>query len=115
MLNNQSKITNSLKITACSGGIYKSHSCSWFERFHLTSQRAKNLLSQGGYEVVLHWLAAHGIKHLSTLVLLITSINLLIQIAITDITDNLINQITVSFLAAIVVVLVVKYLEWRDE
>lgn len=66
-------------------------------------------------KLFLHWLCAHGLKHLSTLVLLITSINLLIQIAITDITDNLINQIVVSLLSAIAVVLVVKWMEWRDE
>ena len=37
---------NTTKITACSGGIYKTYKESWFERFHLNSNRADNLLSK---------------------------------------------------------------------
>jgi hypothetical protein len=45
MLNNTNTYNNTnLKIQACSGGIYKSHNKSWFERFHLTSKLAERLL-----------------------------------------------------------------------
>lgn len=44
------------KITACSGGIYKTYKESWFERVNLESERAKDLLGvncgdyhSGGY------------------------------------------------------------------
>lgn len=40
---------NSIKINAVSGGILKNHPKSWFERFHLKSDRASELLTEGGY------------------------------------------------------------------
>lgn len=40
------KNTTNFNINACSGGIYKTYLESWFERFHLKSARAENLLSQ---------------------------------------------------------------------
>ena len=43
MLNNYT-INSSLKITACSGGIYKSCKESWFVRFHLHSDYADKIL-----------------------------------------------------------------------
>ena len=43
MLNNYA-INNSLKINACSGGIYKSCKESWFTRFHLNSNYADKIL-----------------------------------------------------------------------
>ena len=39
-------ITNTLKINACSGGIYKTYKESWFERFHLQSESAKELFNK---------------------------------------------------------------------
>ena len=36
-------VTNTLKINACSGGIYKTYKESWFKRFGLTSTMAGNL------------------------------------------------------------------------
>jgi hypothetical protein len=38
----------SIKINAVTGAILKNHHKSWFERFHLCSQRANRLLSEGG-------------------------------------------------------------------
>lgn len=35
--------TNTLKINACSGGIYKTYNESWFKRFHLNSNLASEL------------------------------------------------------------------------
>jgi hypothetical protein len=46
MFNNysfSSKIQNTLKINACSGGIYKTYKESWFTRFHLKSDIAEKL------------------------------------------------------------------------
>ena len=40
--------TNNVKINAVTGAILKNHPKSWFERFHLQSERAKRLLSEGG-------------------------------------------------------------------
>lgn len=34
---------NTLKINACSGGIYKTYKESWFQRFHLKSELAEKL------------------------------------------------------------------------
>ena len=34
---------NTLKINACSGGIYKTYKESWFTRFHLKSDLAEKL------------------------------------------------------------------------
>lgn len=39
----------SIKINACSGGIYKTYKESWFEQFNLKSKKADKLLN--GYEV----------------------------------------------------------------
>ena len=36
--------TTNLKINACSGGIYKTYLESWFEKFHLNSSKANELL-----------------------------------------------------------------------
>lgn len=38
-------VTNTLKINACSGGIYKTYKESWFKRFHLTSRLADELFN----------------------------------------------------------------------
>lgn len=38
------------KINAVTGAILKNHPKSWFERFHLESQRAKTLMAEGGYK-----------------------------------------------------------------
>ena len=37
-------------INAVTGAILKNHPKSWFERFHLTSGRAAQLLKEGGYK-----------------------------------------------------------------
>ena len=42
--------TNNIKINAVTGAILKNHPKSWFERFHLTSERAKVLLREGGHK-----------------------------------------------------------------
>ena len=39
---------NNIKINAVTGAILKNHPKSWFERFHLKSQLAKELLKEGG-------------------------------------------------------------------
>lgn len=45
MLNNYhaGNTANTLKINACSGGIYKTYNESWFKRFHLNSTLASEL------------------------------------------------------------------------
>lgn len=40
--------TNSVNINAVTGAILKNHPKSWFERFNLNSDRAKQLLTEGG-------------------------------------------------------------------
>ena len=42
--------TNNIKINAVTGAILKNHPKSWFERFHLKSERAKALLCEGGHK-----------------------------------------------------------------
>lgn len=42
--------TNNVKINAVTGAILKNHPKSWFERFHLQSERAKHLLKEGGHK-----------------------------------------------------------------
>ena len=42
--------TNNVKINAVTGAILKNHPKSWFERFHLNSERAKQLLIEGGHK-----------------------------------------------------------------
>lgn len=42
--------TNNIKINAVTGAILKNHPKSWFERFHLTSGRAAQLLTEGGHK-----------------------------------------------------------------
>ena len=42
--------TTSVKINAVTGTILKNHPKSWFERFHLNGDRAKQLLKEGGDE-----------------------------------------------------------------
>jgi hypothetical protein len=42
--------TNNVKINAVTGAILKNHPKSWFERFHLDSPRAKQLLTEGGHK-----------------------------------------------------------------
>jgi hypothetical protein len=39
-----------LSINAVTGAILKNHPKSWFERFHLKSKRAENLLCEGGHQ-----------------------------------------------------------------
>ena len=41
--------TNNIKINAVTGAILKNHHKSWFERFHLNSDRANALLREGGH------------------------------------------------------------------
>ena len=41
--------TNNFKINAVTGAILKNHPNSWFERFNLKSERAKQLLTEGGH------------------------------------------------------------------
>lgn len=41
--------TNNIKINAVTGAILKNHPKSWFERFHLKSDRAKELFVEGGH------------------------------------------------------------------
>lgn len=41
--------TNNLNVNAVTGAILKNHTKSWFERFHLNSHRAKELLVEGGH------------------------------------------------------------------
>lgn len=52
MFNSYSKVSNSqsIKINAVSGAILKNHPKSWFERFHLKSKRANNLLTESGHK-----------------------------------------------------------------
>lgn len=52
MLDSYSKVSNnqSVKINAVSGGILKNHPKSWFERINLISDRAKQLLTEGGHK-----------------------------------------------------------------
>ena len=40
--------TNNIKINAVTGAILKNHPKSWFERFNLNSDRATQLLTEGG-------------------------------------------------------------------
>ncbi len=40
--------TNNVNINAVTGAILKNHPKSWFERFHLNSERANQLLMEGG-------------------------------------------------------------------
>lgn len=42
---------NTLKINACSGGIYKTYKESWFTRFHLESELAKKLFKPYDNEI----------------------------------------------------------------
>ena len=42
-------INNTLKINACSGGIYKTYKESWFKKFHLDSQLANELFNHNSY------------------------------------------------------------------
>lgn len=40
----------SISINAVTGAILKNHPKSWFERFHLKSNRAEALLTEGGHQ-----------------------------------------------------------------
>ncbi len=42
--NNTTNNTTKFNINACSGGIYKTYLESWFERFHLQSEKSQRLL-----------------------------------------------------------------------
>lgn len=42
--------TSVLKINAVTGAILKNHPKSWFERFHLNSERAQQLFREGGHK-----------------------------------------------------------------
>jgi hypothetical protein len=42
--------TTNLKINAVTGAILKNHPKSWFERFHLKSERAEKLFKEGGHQ-----------------------------------------------------------------
>lgn len=53
MFNSYSSSFNSnqhISINAVTGAILKNHPKSWFERFHLKSERAKKLLTEGGHK-----------------------------------------------------------------
>lgn len=45
-------VSNTLKINACSGGIYKTYKESWFIKFHLDSQLANELFNHSSYAKV---------------------------------------------------------------
>ena len=47
--------TQSIKINAVTGAILKNHPKSWFERFHLNSNRAKELFIEGGHKFSKYW------------------------------------------------------------
>ena len=42
--------TQNVQINAVTGAILKNHPKSWFERFHLQSNRAKALFQEGGHK-----------------------------------------------------------------
>lgn len=42
----------SISINAVTGAILKNHPKSWFERFHLKSERANKLLCEGGHKAM---------------------------------------------------------------
>ena len=42
--------TSNVNINAVTGAILKNHPKSWFERFNLSSGRAKELLTEGGHQ-----------------------------------------------------------------
>jgi len=44
---------NTLKINACSGGIYKTYKESWFDRFYLTSSIADGLFQSNKSTIIL--------------------------------------------------------------
>ena len=44
------RTNQSIKINAVTGAILKNHPKSWFERFHLKSDRAPQLLTEGGHK-----------------------------------------------------------------
>lgn len=46
-------INNTLKITTCSGGIYKTYKESWFKKFHLESPLAKALFEPDESTIIL--------------------------------------------------------------
>lgn len=50
MFNSYHAGNTNIKINAVTGAILKNHPKSWFERFHLTSDRAKALLAEGGHK-----------------------------------------------------------------
>lgn len=57
-------VSNTVKINAVTGAILKNHPKSWFERFHLDSNRAKALFKEGGHqatkEVCTNWDSNYG-------------------------------------------------------
>lgn len=48
-----SNTSNTLKINACSGGIYKTYKESWFNRFHLKSAMANGLFQSNKSTIIL--------------------------------------------------------------
>lgn len=46
-------VNNSVKINACSGGIYKTYKESWFDRFSLNSWMAKDLFEPNNSTIIL--------------------------------------------------------------
>ena len=42
--------SQNVRINAVTGAILKNHPKSWFERFHLKSERAHQLLTEGGHK-----------------------------------------------------------------
>lgn len=50
MFNTSNYHAGNLKINAVTGAILKNHPKSWFERFNLKSDRAKQLFNEGGHK-----------------------------------------------------------------
>lgn len=67
MLNSYA-VSQKTKINAVSGAILKNHPKSWFERFHLESNRAKGLLCNGGNIVVLQMVVCGDMEVMAELV-----------------------------------------------
>lgn len=47
--------TQSIQINAVTGAILKNHPKSWFERFHLQSNRAEALFQEGGHKAYTYY------------------------------------------------------------
>jgi len=52
MFNSYHGGNHTVEINAVTGAILKNHPQSWFERFHLKSKRAEDLLTEGGHQAM---------------------------------------------------------------